>query len=86
MMYLGGVNIEAYCPPETSQMCYKFPLAEKLLCEESNQIFLVPGLTTFLDMVTVNSVGGADPCIVLWCQVKVLKTLQTDGNIYNKKA
>lgn len=29
-------------------------------------------------MVTVHSIGGADVGVVLWCQVKVLETLQGD--------
>lgn len=45
------------------------------MSEETTHDFLVPGLTTFLYVVTVNSIGGADECVVLWCQVKVLETL-----------
>lgn len=38
-------------------------------------------------MMTVYSVGRADTCVVLWCQVKVLETLQRNGNrdITNEK-
>lgn len=43
---------------------------------------VIPGLATFLYMVAVNSVGGADACVVLRCQVKVLETLQDNRMIY----
>lgn len=41
----------------------------------NSQQFIVPGLSIFLYMVTVNSIGGANTCVVLRCQVKILETL-----------
>ncbi len=36
-------------------------------------------------MVAVNSIGGADTCVVLRCQVKVLETLQRNRDNLNVK-
>ncbi len=47
----------------------------------NNHRFITPGLSTFLNMMTVNSTGGADAGVVLWRQVEVLETLQRNIDI-----
>lgn len=49
-------------------------------------IKILPGLSTFLYMVAVNRVGGADACVVLRCQVEIFEALQKDVEMaYNIK-
>lgn len=46
----------------------------------------LPGLSIFLYMVAVHSVGRADACVVLWCQVKIFEALQgTRGDLKCKE-
>lgn len=48
---------------------------KKVLLLES-KASIAPGLSSFLYMLTVNGVGGADPGVILRWQVKIFETLQ----------